>query len=253
METDDATLAQVALDGWEDLAGLDVLVGQLLEAPTSTHGLRRALRGLRREIGVFQAHRAGCEDLPERITARRVQLGGGSRLLPGFVNIDIIPPADVIFDVREGLPIVDGETEFIFAEHFLEHIDYPVSVKRVIAECYRVLQPDGQLVLGVPDAGMIIDAYVDSDPDIRERMMEEWYANRDDRAHFNTYLDLVNYVFRDQDDSDRYTPHLWAYDLDKLVSLCAEAGFRKVEPWPHDPTIANPDRAWGSVYTVAYK
>jgi predicted SAM-dependent methyltransferase len=236
--------------------GLEALAGQidtLLSAPASTHGLRRALRALGREIAVFQAHEAGRERITRPIPARRVQIGGGARLLPGFVNIDIMPPADVIFDVREGLPIADGETEIVFAEHFLEHIDYPISVKKVIAECHRILRPDGQLILGVPDAGMVIDAYVDSDPGIRERMMRDWYANRDDQAHFNTYLDLVNYVFRDQDDSDRYTPHLWAYDLDKLVSLCAEAGFRKVEPWPHDPTIANPDRAWGSVYTVAYK
>ncbi|WP_117214080.1 class I SAM-dependent methyltransferase [Allorhizocola rhizosphaerae] len=239
--------------GWEGLEALSGQIETMLRQSATTHGMGRALRALRREIELFRAHQAGREDVTTPIAARRVQIGGGARLLPGFVNIDIMPPADVIYDVREGLPIVDGETEFIFAEHFLEHIDYPTSVKKVVAECYRILKQNGQLVLGVPDAGMVIDAYVDSDPGIRERMMRDWYANRDDQAHFNTYLDLVNYLFRDQDDSDRYTPHLWAYDLDKLVSLCAEAGFRKVEPWPHDPTIANPDRAWGSVYTVAYK
>lgn len=239
--------------GWEGLEAMATQIEHLLQASATTHGLRRALRGVARELDVFRAHETGRDDVPPRLAARLVQIGGGSRLLPGFINIDILPPADVIFDVREGLPLADGESEFIFAEHFLEHIDYPVSVKRVVAECFRILQPGGQLVLGVPDARMIIEGYVRNDVAIQDRMMREWYANRDKTSHFDTYLDLVNYVFRDQDDSDRYTPHLWAYDLDRLVSLCADAGFRKVEAWPHDSAVANPDRAWGSVYTVAYK
>ena len=251
MDTD-TTSADVDNTGWEGIEILATQVDDVLRA-TTTHGLQRVLRSLRREIDMFRAHQAGRADLPEGLTARRVQIGGGSRLLTGFINIDIIPPADVIFDVREGLPLPDGGTEFIFAEHFLEHVDYPVSVKRVVAECFRILEPGGRLVIGVPDAAMIIDGYMKGDLALRECMMRGWYAKRDDRAHFNTYLDVVNYVFRDQDDSDRYTPHLWAYDLEKLVSLCAEAGFRKVEPWPHDSAIANPDRAWGSVYTVACK
>lgn len=228
-------------------------IDEMLSTSTITHGMRRALRALGREVEVFRAHMTARATLPAPITAQRVQIGGGSNLLAGFTNIDIMPPADVIFDVREGLPVADSGTELIFAEHFLEHIDYPVSVKKVIAECYRVLEPGGQLVLGVPDARMVIDGYTKDDLVLRERMMEDWYSRRDGQDHFNTYLDLVNYVFRDQDDSDRYTPHLWAYDLGKLVSLCTEAGFRSVKPWPHDPTIANPDRAWGSVYTVAFK
>lgn len=219
----------------------------------ATYGVRRALRNLEREIAVFRAHVGGRAVVSGPLSARRVQIGGGARSLPGFLNVDIVAPADLIFDVREGLPVHDGGTEFVFTEHFLEHIDYPVSVKKFIAECHRILEPNGRLVIGVPDAEMIIGAYMKRDSAFRVRMMRNWYANRNNQAHFNTYIDLVNYVFRDQDDTDKYTPHLWAYDLDKLVSLCTEAGFRRVEPWPHDPAIANPDRRWGSVYTVAYK
>ena len=69
----------------------------------------------------------------------------------------------------------------------------------------------------------------------------------------NTYLDLINYVFRDQDDDPVYNPHYWAYDHDKLVQLFTEAGFRTVEPWPFDPAMANPKRQWGSVYVSAVR
>jgi hypothetical protein len=78
-------------------------------------------------------------------------------------------------------------------------------------------------------------------------------AKRNCLADLNTYLDPVNYVFCDQDDDDKYTPHLWAYDYDKLADLFIQAGFSNTEPWTFDPDIANPKRQWGSVYIIATK
>jgi predicted SAM-dependent methyltransferase len=241
--------------------GLDVLrdvAEQVAADPTiSTHGLGRAIRQLYKEIDLAKAHargRALLDQFGRPTSAERVQVGGGAQLLDGFLNIDIVPPADLIFDVREGLPLGDASAELIFNEHFLEHIDYPVSAKKFVAECHRVLRPGGRLVIGVPDARMVIEGYVKGDEALRERLLGDWYANREGRdEHFNAYLDLVNYVFRDQDDSDRYTPHLWAYDEERLGELCLEQGFRTVAQWPFDPEIANPDREWGSVYIEAEK
>ena len=127
------------------------------------------------------------------------------------------------------------------------------AAKRFIAECFRVLATRGHLIVGVPDAALVIGGYVNDDRALRDRMMRDWYGKRDIKGHFNTYVDLVNYVFRDQDDSYRDTPHLWAYDYPKLESLLTSAGFRGVEPWQFDPQLANPERQWGSVYAVATK
>lgn len=60
-------------------------------------------------------------------------------------------------------------------------------------------------------------------------------------------------MFRDQDDSDKYPPHLWAYDFEKLLSLFTDAGFSKVEQWEFDASMANPEREWASLYVVATK
>lgn len=223
----------------------------------ATHGLGRAIRLLLKELDLADSHAKGQAVLDlvgQPTVADRVQIGGGAHLLEGFLNIDIVPPADLVFDVREGLPLGDASSDLIFNEHFLEHIDYPVSAKSFVAECHRVLRPGGRLVIGVPDARMVIEGYVKGDEELRQRLLADWYANREGRdEHFNTYLDLVNYVFRDQDDSDRYTPHLWAYDEERLSGLCLEQGFRTVTPWPFDPELANPDREWGSVYIEAEK
>ncbi len=231
-------------------------VDRALACEHATHGLRRALRAVAGEIALWEGHACSAAELGEqagRLEAHQIQIGGGARTLAGFVNVDLVPPADVLWDVREGLPFRDATSSAIFAEHFLEHIDYPVAAKRFIAECFRVLATRGHLIVGVPDAALVIGGYVNDDRALRDRMMRDWYGKRDNQAHFNTYVDLVNYVFRDQDDSDRYTPHLWAYDYPKLESLMISAGFRSVEPWQFDPRIANPERQWGSVYAVATK
>jgi SAM-dependent methyltransferase len=179
-----------------------------------------------------------------------VQIGGGAHRLDGFFNIDAVPPADLLWDVREGIPLHDSSVRLLFSEHFLEHIDYPRSAKRYAAEAHRVLSPGGQVVTGVPDAAHVLTRYP-APPAQASEMIDRWYANRNCLGDINTYLDLINYVFRDQDDDPTYHPHYWAYDFEKLAQLFTEAGFSRVEPWPFDPKIANPRREWGSVYAVA--
>ena len=83
--------------------------------------------------------------------------------------------------------------------------------------------------------------------------MELWYSKRNCLVDFNTDIDLLNYHFRDQDDDPKYNPHLWAYDFDKLNSLLKNAGFKSVNRWQFDSTIANPKRQWGSIYVIATK
>lgn len=92
-----------------------------------------------------------------------------------------------------------------------------------------------------------------ANPELATEMVERWYSKRDCLGDINTFLDLINYAFRDQDDAPNYTSHLWAYDEEKLIQLFTEAGFRTVEPWDFDATMANPKRQWGSVYVVAKK
>ncbi|MER7620721.1 methyltransferase domain-containing protein [Streptomyces sp. NPDC126503] len=230
-------------------------VTALLADPATTHGLARTLRAAAKEIDLSRYHRASQKTYPSgRIdsTPKHVQVGGGAHRIDGFFNIDLVPPADVLWDVREGLPLHDGSVETLFSEHFLEHVDYPVSAKRYASEAHRVLAPGGRLITGVPDAAFVLTPYP-ADAGEAQEMIERWYAKRTCREDIDTYLDLINYVFRDQDDDPTYTPHLWAYDLDKLRQLFTEAGFASVEPWEFDRTMANPKREWGSVYVVAVR
>ncbi|MET9810604.1 class I SAM-dependent methyltransferase [Streptomyces halstedii] len=230
-------------------------IASVLADPATTHGLARSLRAAAKEIELHRYHHASRRAWPHRhIDGKptKVQIGGGSHRIDGFFNIDLVPPADLLWDVREGIPFRDDSTAEIFSEHFLEHIDYPRSAKRYVREAHRVLAPGGKIVTGVPDAAFALNQYP-GPLGTSDETIERWYAKRDCRDDINTRLDLVNLVFRDQDDDPTYTPHLWAYDHEKLVQLFSEAGFTTVEPWAFDPTMSNPKRCWGSVYVVATK
>lgn len=238
-----------------DIDALSDHIDRALASHATTHGLGRALRALAKEVTLYRNHRATQRAHPAgRIdhTPRRVQIGGGSHRATGFYNIDIAPPADLLWDVREGIPLHDDTVDVLFSEHFLEHIDYPRSAKHYAREAHRVLAPGGRLITGVPDAAYVLNRYP-APRQQAEEMIERWYSKRDCLEDINTYLDLINYLFRDQDDDPTYTPHLWAYDHEKLVSLFTEAGFTTVAPWTFDATLANPKRQWGSVYVVAAK
>lgn len=237
---------------------LDLLreqIAALLQEPATGHGLARTLRATAKEIEISRYHQATSRTWPNGhidTTPEKVQIGGGAHRIDGFFNIDAVPPADLLWDIREGIPLLDASVQLMFSEHFLEHIDYPRSVKHYAREAHRVLMDGGQLVTGVPDAAFLLGHYP-ANPELAAEMVERWYSKRDCLGDINTFLDLINYAFRDQDDTPNYSPHLWAYDEKKLIQLFTEAGFRTVEPWDFDTTMANPKRQWGSVYVVARK
>ncbi|AXI78957.1 class I SAM-dependent methyltransferase [Peterkaempfera bronchialis] len=239
----------------EQITALLTQLDQALGSPATTHGLARTLRAAVKEVELHRHHRASVADLSDGVlkpSPTKIQIGGGGHRIEGFLNIDIVPPADLLWDVREGIPLADDSTQEVFSEHFLEHIDYPRSAKHYAHEAHRVLAPGGQLITGVPDAAYVLSQYP-APPEQATEMIERWYAKRECRSDINTYLDLINYVFRDQDDDPTYNPHYWAYDHGKLVQLFCEAGFKTVEPWTFDPTMANPKRRWASVYVIATK
>ena len=221
-----------------------------------TYGLSRSIRNLQKEIRLYKNHINGTKNFfkKDSLTIDKLQIGGGTHILKDFVNIDILPPADLICDVREGIPLPDNCVKLIFNEHILEHLDYPQSVKKLIKEFFRVIKPSGDLIIGVPDSEKIIKNYVNEDKKLSRQIIENWYNKRDNmKEHINTKIDLINYALRDQDDDPVYTSHLWSFDYEKLKSLLTEAGFSKIKRWPFDKTIANPKRRFCSLYVTAKK
>ena len=92
----------------------------------------------------------------------RLNLGCGSRILPGHVNVDIakIDGADVICDLDvKPWPWDDGTVESIEAKDVFEHVADPVTF---MTECHRVLAPGGRLHIRTPNVfANAADAFTD--------------------------------------------------------------------------------------------
>ena len=136
------------------------------------YGLRRATFLLRSEVGLYSGVTLrGQVDAHQRQRVKELQqqrhlklhLACGDRLLPDWVNIDLVPMADLRLDLRDPLPLPDGCAQYVYASHYLEHLDYRREVPPFLKECHRLLEPAGVLRLVVPGVEQVLRAYAAED------------------------------------------------------------------------------------------
>lgn len=96
----------------------------------------------------------------------RLDIGGGYAPAPGHINIDIVPEADIVWDLNLGLPIKEVPTEFgtrngrtwnfdtpiegIRCHQVLEHL---TGIILVLNDCYEVLKEGAVMEISTPLAG----------------------------------------------------------------------------------------------------
>ena len=84
----------------------------------------------------------------------RLDLACGANKQPGFVGMDIRREegVDIVHDLEEiPWPLPDGCCSLIMASHIMEHVNPArFGFVRVMDECWRVLQPEGQLAIVMP-------------------------------------------------------------------------------------------------------
>lgn len=140
-------------------------------------------------------------------------LGSGDAPLAGWVNIDLRPPADVLLDLRYGIPLPDQSVRFIYSEHFIEHLDLEDGL-RALRECRRVLLPDGVMRIACPD---LEDLARDYQADWRRHA----WVQKPDYAWVDSGARMLNVAMRHWD-------HRYMYDMPELVLRLREAGFAKI-------------------------
>ena len=80
----------------------------------------------------------------------RINLGAGSALLTGWVNLDRVklPGIDVVHDLDERYwPFGDGTADQIVAKDVFEHVADPILF---MTECHRILRPGAGLFIQCP-------------------------------------------------------------------------------------------------------
>jgi Uncharacterized protein conserved in bacteria len=86
---------------------------------------------------------------------RKLHIGSGPERLEGWVNIDLLPypGVDRVLDVTR--PIPERDVDFIFAEHFLEHLSLRDGIA-FLRESRRCLNDDGVIRLSTPNLDWVV-------------------------------------------------------------------------------------------------
>lgn len=82
----------------------------------------------------------------------KLNLGAGSKVIPGYINVDRakLPTIDEVFDIDQAWcawPWEPGSVDAIEAAHIFEHLHEPVHF---MVQAHRVLKPGGRLHILTP-------------------------------------------------------------------------------------------------------
>ena len=77
----------------------------------------------------------------------KLNLGCCDDILPGYVNVDIVPPCDQQVDLAGQWPWPDSSVDEIKAHDIFEHLP---DVIHTLNETHRVLRPGGKVEIVVP-------------------------------------------------------------------------------------------------------
>jgi predicted SAM-dependent methyltransferase len=157
----------------------------------------------------------------------------------GWTTLDMNERADLYWDLREPLPFPDGSVTMIYASHVLEHFFYP-ELMRLLQDCRRVLKPQGQLSVCVPDASLYVRGYLGDAGFDRAKFLIYAPALCSDAK-----MDILNYI------AYMAGHHRYLFDQENLVGVLERAGFDPVRARGFDPAIDVPERDHESIYAIA--
>jgi len=149
----------------------------------------------------------------------KLNVGCGTDYKEGWVNIDNnsdnnIEKLDLNWDLRNPLPFTDSSVDYIFNEHFMEHLTVEEGQKSV-KDFMRVLKPGGVLRIATPDLRVSVDLY--NNPDWKKHP----FITRFGLDFVQTPAELLNMGFS-------WWGHKWVYDYEELVRRLKETGVEKI-------------------------
>lgn len=156
---------------------------------------------------------------------KKLNLGSGGQILPGWDNLDIHGAA-IHCDLRKPLPYADNSVSHIFSEHFIEHLD-EVDGFNLMRECYRVLIPGGKLRFCCPDLEQYVKAYLDWASDSKaDKHMFSSGANFLNYAILGEAMNGIRYMSPVTQSTDH--GHRYYYDEREMKSKLEKIGFKNV-------------------------
>jgi predicted SAM-dependent methyltransferase len=152
----------------------------------------------------------------------KLHLGCGTMYKEGWINIDNnsdnnIEKLDLNWDLRKPLPFPDNSIDFIYNEHFLEHLTVEEGILS-IKDFFRVLKPGGTMRIAMPDLEETVALYFEKNWKENNKIFFEKLG----LTFIQTRAELININFR-------WWGHKWLYDWEELERRLKESGCEKIK------------------------
>ena len=178
----------------------------------------------------------------------RLNLGCASRLLSGYINVDLdsieeiknrYPNIEIDEDQQFlqanilDLPFEDNTVDEIRADAFMEHMSFKEE-SQMFKEVYRALKPGGLFVFSVPDFEDAVRKWLAAEEDWRD-----FYRDDDEAIAQSHWFGQYSYstssrwgyltaaIFGPQNSPGQF--HKNAYTEGKIIAICDKIGFEKPE------------------------
>ena len=146
----------------------------------------------------------------------KLQVGCGSNFLTGWLNADITS-GDIYFNAEKKMPVKDEVFNFVFCEHFLEHLSLTSSSK-FLKECHRILKTGGIIRITTPDLEKLIDLYFDKNSFVkRQELIKTLYG---EKATLSSCELFNNYMHN--------WGHKFIYDKSFITLTLTKIGFKDI-------------------------
>lgn len=124
-------------------------------------------------------------------------------------------------DCRKKLDFKENSVDHILCSHFLEHV-YPDECDKILLEFFRVLKINGTIHLILPDMGILINQYLNSnDENACYELIKNTLLTKEKRPSFK--YRLLEFV-------GRYgLQHYWMYDKNSMILRLKNIGFKIIE------------------------
>lgn len=156
---------------------------------------------------------------------KKLQLGSGPTNDLAWLKTDIFPKnlsPTLYLDATKPFPFKNNLFSYIYSEHMIEHIHF-FQAKKMLLECYRILEPKGKIRLATPDLTVLISlCLTESHTDIQTEYIE-WMTNTFiTTSNSNEPSHVLNGAFYNHG-------HKHLYTAKSLELLLRDSGFKNIK------------------------
>lgn len=153
-------------------------------------------------------------DFYQRNSERKVHLGCGERILPGWLNADIYN-GDLDVNIATRLPFKDSSIDYVYSHHVIEHIELEQFVA-FSKELQRICRTGAHVRLVTPDLKKMAEIY--DHPECNSDVIDHYCRE----TRYKSPAEFFNMELRQKGE------HKYIYDFDLLKLILEEAGFGNI-------------------------